>query len=69
VQVKDDVLSLVIEDNGCGFERAPETATEDGLRNMSQRVEDIGGRCDIQSSPGAGTKVNVELPWCTEKNQ
>jgi signal transduction histidine kinase len=32
------------------------------LRNMRQRVEEIGGRCEIQSSP-AGTRVSLVYPW------
>ena len=28
-----------------------------GLKNMRQRLEKIGGRCEIQSAPGAGTEI------------
>jgi len=56
-------LRIVIEDNGCGFERAPEDALADGLRNMRQRMEELGGECRIQSRAGAGTEIIVELPW------
>jgi signal transduction histidine kinase/ligand-binding sensor domain-containing protein len=56
-------LSIVIEDNGCGFERPPESASADGLRNMRQRMEEIGGGLQIESKPGKGTKVSLSYPW------
>jgi signal transduction histidine kinase/ligand-binding sensor domain-containing protein len=59
----DDRLRLVIEDNGRGFDRPPEDAWADGLRNMRQRLAEIGGECRIESKTGAGTKILVELPW------
>ena len=56
-------LRIVIEDNGGGFERAPENALADGLRNMQQRMKELGGQCQIQSRVGTGTEIIVELPW------
>ena len=56
-------LRIVVEDNGCGFDRPPEDAWADGLRNMRQRLTEIGGECRIQSRVGIGTAITVELPW------
>jgi signal transduction histidine kinase/ligand-binding sensor domain-containing protein len=56
-------LRIVIEDNGCGFARAPEDGLADGLRNMRQRMNELGGQCRIQSRPDAGTHIIVEAPW------
>ena len=53
----------MIEDNGGGFERAPEDALADGLRNMRERMNELGGGCRIQSRVGAGTEIVAELPW------
>jgi signal transduction histidine kinase/ligand-binding sensor domain-containing protein len=61
--VSDQALEIVIEDNGCGFERPPDDALSDGLRNMRQRLADVGGECRIESRPGHGTTVSVRLPW------
>src|SRR5690348_7470710 len=52
--VTDEALTLTIKDNGRGFERAPDNSTEDGLRNMRQRMEEIGGKFSVESKPGAG---------------
>jgi len=61
ISATDDALRLVIEDNGRGFDRPPGDAGADGLRNMRQRVAEIGGECRIETRAGAGTKVTVVL--------
>jgi signal transduction histidine kinase len=63
VAVSPDKLLVTIEDNGAGFERPPNDALADGLRNMRQRMEDIGGQCQIESQRGDGTRVKLTLPW------
>lgn len=63
VNPTEDALEMIIEDNGRGFDRAPDDATADGLRNMRQRLAELGGQCRIQSRSGAGTKVILHLPW------
>ena len=37
-------------------------AEGNGLENMRQRLEEIGGTCNIQSAPRAGTKVTFLVP-------
>ena len=52
-----------IEDDGVGF--IPSSSTfEDhlGLFGMRERVEMLGGSLIVESSPGKGTTVNVEVP-------
>ncbi len=56
-------FQLSVEDDGQGFSSAPDNALADGLRNMQQRLTEIGGACQITSRPGQGTRVQVELPW------
>jgi signal transduction histidine kinase len=63
VTVTPQFLRIVVEDNGRGFERAPENALADGLRNMEQRMKELGGECRIQSRVGTGTEIIVEAPW------
>ena len=62
----DAALDVVVEDNGCGFEQPPDNALADGLRNMRQRMSDIGGECRFESQPGHGTRVMLHLPWPAE---
>lgn len=56
-------LEVGIEDNGCGFAQAPEDAQADGLRNMQQRMAEIGGEFRAESKPGKGTKIVLRLSW------
>jgi signal transduction histidine kinase len=56
-------MQAIIEDNGRGFTEPPETSTADGLRNMRARLAEIGGRCEIESRIGQGTRVTFSFPW------
>jgi signal transduction histidine kinase len=56
-------LRVVVEDNGRGFDRPPADDQADGLRNLRQRLAEIGGECRIASQPGAGTVVTMDYPW------
>ena len=62
-RVADHSLDISIEDNGVGFGQVPDNGMSDGLRNMRQRLFDIGGECHIDSQLGSGTKVSLHLPW------
>jgi signal transduction histidine kinase len=67
IAVTDTKLEISLEDNGRGFGRPPEDAGADGLRNMRQRLSEIGGECWIQGRPGAGAKVSIEFPWVSNQ--
>jgi len=65
--VTDDEVYLVVTDMGCGFE--PEVALSRGvnrehfgLRGIQERARAMGGDCEINSQPGAGTGVMINLP-------
>ena len=53
-------ILLTVEDDGRGFEARRVRGL--GLVGMEERVNHLGGIFTIRSSPGAGTKVAVELP-------
>jgi signal transduction histidine kinase len=55
---------LAVEDNGRGMEQRPELYAREGfgLTSMRQRASAIGGEWQIESQPGAGTRVSVRLP-------
>jgi len=53
---------MTIEDNGHGFTQSPDRPFADGLRNLRQRMVEIGGECDVTSAPGTGTKVQLIFP-------
>jgi ligand-binding sensor domain-containing protein/signal transduction histidine kinase len=55
----DHTLEIQIHDNGRGF--SPETVNGggNGLRNMSKRMAEVGGKFEIQSQPSQGTTVRI----------
>ncbi len=55
-------LLLVIEDNGLGFDPLHTNQERNGLANMTQRMKEAGGTCQILSMPGAGCRVDLSLP-------
>jgi signal transduction histidine kinase len=60
---KNASVSVVIEDDGKGFD--PERADESGgvgLLGMRERVQLLDGTLAVESSPGAGTTLVLELP-------
>jgi signal transduction histidine kinase len=60
VRQADDRLLLAIEDDGKGFD--PRTEKGMGLLGMEERVSHLGGSFQVESGPGRGTTVRVELP-------
>jgi len=55
-------LSIVVEDNGKGFDTATlESSKGAGWVNIRSRVEYLKGQLDIHSEPGKGTLVNIEF--------
>jgi signal transduction histidine kinase len=60
VTCEHGLLVLTIEDNGRGFDPAQDSGSRNGLENMRQRMENIGGRFQLQSQPGKGTQVRLE---------
>ena len=54
-------VRLAIEDNGRGFAGQP-TADGFGLLTMTRRAGQIGAVLNVQSLPGDGTAVRIDLP-------
>jgi signal transduction histidine kinase len=57
-------MLLRIEDDGVGFDagKLPTSQEAFGLGIMSQRAAEIGGRVEVNSAPGKGTRVTVVIP-------
>lgn len=61
----DAAVVALVEDDGCGFD--PGNGREQGggglgLLGMGERARHVGGRVDIESAHGRGTRVRVEIP-------
>ena len=57
----NDQLKLVISDNGCGFDRDG-TVGGVGLVSMRERCGAIGASFNVNSYPGAGTRIEITVP-------
>jgi signal transduction histidine kinase len=59
------VMQIAVEDDGCGFEPALLSTSDEqtfGLRIMRERAAGIGSSLQVHSTPGQGTKVIVRVP-------
>jgi signal transduction histidine kinase len=54
-------VQLSVSDNGCGFDMAKKSHGM-GLRSIRERVGSIHGTVQIQSAPGHGTRLLVQVP-------
>ncbi len=61
---RGDQVVAIVEDNGVGFDaEAAQRSGRLGLLGMRERAEMLNGRLMIESAPGAGTTVFVEVPY------
>ena len=68
---QDGALNLEIRDDGVGFELGPQpdrTAGDGlGLTGMRERAEHLNGSLRVQSAPGKGTTISVQVPLKAEE--
>jgi PAS domain S-box-containing protein len=68
-----DAVQLRVQDNGRGFDPAAldgQSYDENGgfgLFNIEERLDNLGGRLEIDSAPGRGTTATVRVPLAAEK--
>lgn len=62
ITVESGTLKIILEDDGRGFEPSAPKTGADGLRNMRERMEQLGGRCEVSTAPGKGTRVTFQVP-------
>jgi PAS domain S-box-containing protein len=70
---KEEALYVTVADHGSGFEPAaifpakqsPETVNKYGLFSIRERMISLGGRFELQSSPGNGTVATLVFPLTT----
>jgi signal transduction histidine kinase len=59
---QDERLTVVVSDNGRGFDPAEIPESGIGLAGMLERSRLLGGEFSIQSTLNAGTRVTISLP-------
>jgi len=55
-------LTVVVEDNGQGFDPTQADAVRNGMINMSQRMDEVGGSYSVASQPGSGCRIEFTVP-------
>jgi two-component system sensor histidine kinase DevS len=58
----EQAVVLEVDDDGRGFDPDQSTGGGQGLRNLRERAEALGGRAEVHSTAGEGTTVTVTLP-------
>ena len=58
----DALLRVTVRDDGVG---GADVTAGTGLVGLKDRVEALGGRIVVNSPPGVGTSLRVELPLTT----
>lgn len=61
IRLLEDCLLVSITDNGGGFDPSG-LSNGHGLLNLHDRMKHLHGQCDLESSPGGGTTVNLQMP-------
>jgi signal transduction histidine kinase len=64
VDAGDGTVKITVRDDGVGFDPAARAIRERrlGLTSMRERAESLGGKFTVETAPGAGTTVRVEVP-------
>lgn len=57
-----DEVRITVQDWGCGFDPSKVTTRRYGLLGIRERARLLGGRAQISSAPGQGTRIDVVLP-------
>ena len=62
LNVTDGQVELLVRDDGRGFDPHGDFPGHLGLRSMRERTAAVGGTLEIDSAPGAGTRLSVRVP-------
>lgn len=63
LEINKNSITVVIKDNGKGFDAALKRDKSFGLIGMRERVEMLDGRLSIDSIIGKGTTININVPY------
>ena len=59
VECEGGALVVEVADDGCG---GADAAAGTGLHGLADRIDALGGRFEVHSPPGGGTRVSARLP-------
>jgi signal transduction histidine kinase len=61
IKVRLDERALVVADDGRGFDPGAVRGRRLGLTSMAERATELGARLKVDSAPGNGTRIRLEL--------
>jgi signal transduction histidine kinase len=62
LHASDGTLTVEARDDGVGFDATGSFPGHLGLTSMRERIARLGGRVEIDSAPGAGTRITARVP-------
>jgi len=62
IRVSGEMIHVTVEDNGRGLGGGTSADGEDGLRNISTRMELCGGKLEMLSREEGGVRLTMEIP-------
>ena len=67
IEMIENVIRIALSDDGKGFD-TNKRKEGIGITNMINRVESFNGKIDIESAPGKGCKIKIEIPYVVKAN-
>ncbi|MCH9660215.1 MAG: sensor histidine kinase, partial [Bacteroidetes bacterium] len=59
----EDTIAIIIEDNGRGFNTRLQSINDGmGLSSIEKRIEHLEGSLEVDSTPGRGTNILIDIP-------
>ncbi|MEH1835578.1 MAG: sensor histidine kinase [Nostoc sp.] len=65
IETTSEIVRLSVVDNGCGFNRGSSIGIGFGLQGMQERIAALGGTFTLETEPGRGCRIGVEVPLTT----
>jgi signal transduction histidine kinase len=62
LEIANGIFNLSIRDNGKGFDLMDVDKDRNGLANMRKRMQDVGGKFNLETRKGNGTSLSFEIP-------
>ncbi len=62
IEMIENVIRITLSDDGKGFDTSKRKEGI-GITNMINRVESFNGKIDVESAPGKGCKIKIEIPY------
>ena len=62
IHLQGQRLIVVVRDNGKGFDSGASKSGGNGLINLAQRMQELGGSCTVLSQPGKGCQIEFAIP-------